>query len=118
MVKFEKDYVFNGQDGKHQPIVYHFVFDPMWGKGCSGCASFADPLGDLSLLEKRETTLAVVSRSPLAKLDAYRVQKGWSIAWFSSFGSDFNYDFHVMLDPKVAPVEYNYRNPLRRGRRL
>jgi predicted dithiol-disulfide oxidoreductase (DUF899 family) len=31
-------------------------------------------------------------------------------AWFSSFGSDFNYDYHVTLDPKVAPTEYNYRS--------
>jgi predicted dithiol-disulfide oxidoreductase (DUF899 family) len=43
-------------------------------------------------------------------LEAYRAQKGWSVAWFSSFGSDFNYDFHVTLDPRVAPAEYNYRN--------
>jgi ketosteroid isomerase-like protein len=28
--------------------------------------------------------------------------------WYSSFGSDFNYDFHVTLDETVAPVEYNY----------
>ena len=50
----------------------------------------------------------VVSRAPLAKLEAYKAEKGWSIPWFSSFGSDFNYDFHVTLDEKVAPVEHNY----------
>lgn len=69
-----------------------------------------DALGDLSLLKKRDTNFVVVSRAPLAKLEAYKAQKGWSIAWFSSFGSEFNYDFHVSLDPKVAPAEYNYRN--------
>jgi predicted dithiol-disulfide oxidoreductase (DUF899 family) len=47
---------------------------------------------------------------PLAKLDAYKAEKKWSISWFSSFASDFNYDFHVTLDPKVAPADYNYRN--------
>jgi predicted dithiol-disulfide oxidoreductase (DUF899 family) len=46
----------------------------------------------------------------LAKLEAYKAEKGWGIAWFSSFGSDFNYDFHVTLDPKAAPAEYNYRS--------
>jgi predicted dithiol-disulfide oxidoreductase (DUF899 family) len=60
-------------------------------------------LGDLSLLNKRDTTFVVVSRAPLVMLDAYKAQKGWNITWFSSFGSDFNYDFHVTLDPKVAP---------------
>ena len=28
----------------------------------------------------------------------------------SSNGSDFNYDFHVTLDEKVAPVEYNFQS--------
>jgi predicted dithiol-disulfide oxidoreductase (DUF899 family) len=120
MVKIEKEYVFDGAkgkpnlkalfDGRRQLIVYHFMFDPTWDKGCSGCTSFVDALGDLSLLAKCDTTFVVVSRAPLAKLDAYKVQKGWGIAWFSSFGSDFNYDFHVTLDPKIAPAEYNYRN--------
>jgi predicted dithiol-disulfide oxidoreductase (DUF899 family) len=120
MVKIEKDYVFDGPGGKaslkdlfegrHQLIVYHFMFDPTWDKGCSGCTGFVAALGDLSLLNKQDTTFVVVSRAPLAKLEGYKAQKGWSIAWFSSFGSEFNYDFHVSLDPKVAPTEYNYRN--------
>ena len=120
MVKIEKNYFFEGPNGKpslkdlfegrRQLIVYHFMFDLTWDKGCSGCTGFVDALGDLSLLNKRDTTFVVISRAPLAKLNAYKAQKGWGIAWFSSFGSDFNYDFHVTLDPKVAPVEYNYRN--------
>jgi len=67
-----------------------------------------DCLGNLSILNKRDTTFVVVSRAPKPKLDAYKATKGWSIDWFSSFGSDFNYDFHVSLDPKIAPAEYNY----------
>ena len=120
MVKIEKDYVFDGPygkcslealfEGRSQLIVYHFMFDPAWDKGCSGCTGLVDALGDLSLLEKRDTTFVVVSRAPLAKLDAYKAQKAWRIVWLSSFGSDFNYDFHVTLDPNVGPAEYNYRN--------
>src|ERR1700687_4765409 len=120
MVKIEKDYAFEGANGKQslkalfegrrQLIVYHFMFDPAWAKGCSGCTGWIDALGDLSLLKNRDTTFVVVSRAPLTKLEAYKAQKRWSIAWFSSFGSDFNYDFHVTLDPQVAPAEYNYRN--------
>jgi predicted dithiol-disulfide oxidoreductase (DUF899 family) len=119
MVKIEKDYVFDGPagkqglaalfDGRRQLIVYHFMFDPKWDKGCSGCTTWVDALGDLSGLNKRDTTLLLVSRAPLVKLDAYKAKRGWSIPWFSSFGSDFNYDFQVTLDANVAPVEYNYR---------
>src|SRR6202521_2568304 len=120
MVKIEKDYIFDGPNGKpslkdlfegrRQLIVYHFMFDPAWDKGCPGCTGWVDGLSDLSLLEKRDTTFVLISRAPLAMLDSYKALKGWNIAWFSSFGSDFNYDFHVTLDPKVAPAEYNYRN--------
>src|SRR5450432_3396727 len=119
MVKIEKDYVFDGPAGKQglaslfegyrQLIVYHFMFDPAWDKGCSGCTTWVDALGDLSGLDKRDTTLVLVSRAPLVKLDAYKAKRGWSLPWFSSFGSDFNYDFHVTLDANVAPGEYNYR---------
>jgi len=118
MVKIEKDYVFDGPNGKpslkdlfegrRQLIVYHFMFDPTWDKGCSGCTGFADALGDLSMLDAHDTTFVLISRAPLAKLNAYKAQKGWSLPWFSSFGSDFNYDFHVTLDEKIAPTEHNY----------
>jgi predicted dithiol-disulfide oxidoreductase (DUF899 family) len=120
MVKLEKEYVFDGPNGKQnlkdlcngrrQLIVYHFMFDPEWDKGCPGCTGWVNALGDLSLLNKRDTTFAVVSRAPLAKLETYKAEKGWTIPWFSSFDSDFNYDFHATLDENIAPVEDNYRN--------
>jgi len=56
MVKIEK--------GRRQLIVYHFMFDPDWEKGCPGCTGFVDALGVLSLLNKEDTTRAVISRAP------------------------------------------------------
>src|SRR4051794_24280169 len=119
MVKIEKAYSFEGPNGKvtlldlfegrRQLIVYHFMFDPKWEKGCPGCTGYVDALGDLSMLAKRHTNFVLISRAPSAKLEAYRKQRGWDRPWFSSFGSDFNYDFHVTLDEKVRPLEYNYR---------
>ena len=86
MVKIEKDYVFDGPngkqslkalfDGRRQLIVYHFMFDPTWDNGCPGCTSYVSALGDLSLLNDRDTTFVLVSRAPLAKLEAYKAQKG------------------------------------------
>jgi len=64
----------------------------------------------LSMLHDRNTSFVLISRAPLAKLEAYKALKEWKVPWYSSFGSDFNYDFHVTLDEKVAPPEYNYRN--------
>ena len=120
MVPVDKKYVFEGPGGKlslldlfgdkRQLIVYHFMFDPAWEAGCPGCTGFVNSIGDLSLLGARDTTMAAVSRAPLAKLEAYKAQKGWTLPWVSSFGSDFNYDFHVTLDEEVVPPEYNYRS--------
>jgi predicted dithiol-disulfide oxidoreductase (DUF899 family) len=120
MVRIEKEYIFEGPkgkrtlrelfDGRRQLIVYHFMFDPKWEKGCPGCTGYVNALGDLSMLNDRDTSFVLVSRAPFAKLEKYKAEKGWNHRWYSSLGSDFNYDFHVTLDEKVAPVEYNYRS--------
>jgi predicted dithiol-disulfide oxidoreductase (DUF899 family) len=86
------------------------MFDPDSEQGCPGCTGYIDGLGDLSLLQERDTNLVLISRAPFAKLDACKKKKGWKWPWYSSFGSDFNYDFHVTLDEKVCPVEYDYRS--------
>jgi predicted dithiol-disulfide oxidoreductase (DUF899 family) len=121
MVRIEKDYVFHGPDGdvtlldlfegRRQLIVRHFMFGPDWETGCPSCTAGVDELADglLRHLEARETTLVVVARAPFEKLARYRAERGWTVPFYSSHGSDFNYDFHVTLDEAVAPVEYNYR---------
>ena len=94
-----------------QLIVGHFMFDPTGTDGCPSCSAGADEVSDglLEHLHARDTTLAYVSRAPLEKIEDYKARKGWTFPWYSSYGSDFNYDFHVTLDESVAPVEYNYR---------
>ena len=122
MVRVEKDYVFTGPDGeaslldlfegRRQLIVQHFMFDPSWENGCPGCTSAVDEIseGVLEHLYSRDTTFVVVSIAPLEKIEAYKRRRGWTFPWYSSYGSEFNYDFHVTLDESVAPAEYNYRD--------
>jgi predicted dithiol-disulfide oxidoreductase (DUF899 family) len=120
MVKLDKEYIFEGLngsaklidlfDGRTQLIIYHFMFAPEWEKGCMGCTGYVNALGDLSRLNERDTTFVLVSRAPFPKLEAYKKLKEWRLPWYSSFGSDFNYDFHVTLDENIAPIEYNYRD--------
>ena len=121
MVRIEKDYVFEGTAGtlrlldlfedRRQLIVYHFMFDPSWDEGCPMCSFLTDNIPHLAhLREARDTSLVLVSRAPLAKITPFKQRMGWTFPWYSSFGSDFNYDFHVTLDEAVAPVEYNYRD--------
>jgi predicted dithiol-disulfide oxidoreductase (DUF899 family) len=118
-MRVDKRYVFDGPDGqvslldmfegRPQLIVQHFMFDPAWDEGCPVCSYQADNVGDLSHLHARNTTFAAVSRAPIAKIEAFRQRMGWAFPWYSSLGSDFNYDFHVTHDEDVAPIEWNFR---------
>jgi len=108
MVKVEKTYLFDGPDGKRtllelfdgqrQLIVYHFMFDPTWDNGCMGCTGYVNDLGDLSELTVRNTQFVIISRAPLEKLQQYKERMGWERPWYSSFGTDFNYDFLVTTE--------------------
>jgi predicted dithiol-disulfide oxidoreductase (DUF899 family) len=60
-------------------------------------------------LRSRDTGFALISRTPLAKIGAYQASRGWTVPWYSSYGSDFNYDFQVTLDRSVPQLRYNYR---------
>jgi predicted dithiol-disulfide oxidoreductase (DUF899 family) len=120
MVRIDKDYVFGGESGqaslaelfgdRRQLVIYHLMYDPAWENACPGCTAGMDEWTDALTehLNVRDTAFAAVSRAPYAKIASYRASRGWTFPWYSSFGSDFNYDFHVTLDAAVTPVMYNY----------
>jgi predicted dithiol-disulfide oxidoreductase (DUF899 family) len=118
-VEITKEYAFAGPsgaaqladlfDGRTQLVVYHFMWLHDEHQGCPSCSFLVDGIGPLAHLHARDTSLVLVSRGPIAEIAAFERRMGWDIPWYSSLGSDFNYDFHVTSDPAVAPVEYNYR---------
>jgi predicted dithiol-disulfide oxidoreductase (DUF899 family) len=128
MVRVDKQYTFEGPagtvslpdlfEGRPQLVLHHF----MWSNdidadgtehprdaGCSSCSSAADQIGNPRQLHVRNTTLVAVTRAPYAKIAAFRERLGWTFPWYSSAGSDFNYDFHATVDDRVAPVQIFYR---------
>jgi predicted dithiol-disulfide oxidoreductase (DUF899 family) len=121
MVRVEQDYRFAGPGGQvtlaglfgdsSQLIVQHVMFGPDWDAACPGCTAFIDEVADglLTHLRSRDTTFVLVSRAPLDKLEKYQAAKGWTVPWYSSYGSDFNYDFQVTADKERLPLIYNYR---------
>jgi predicted dithiol-disulfide oxidoreductase (DUF899 family) len=122
-VKVEKNYVFDGPDGKEtfaelfaersQLVVKHFMFGPEWKEGCVGCSFEVDHIeGALVHIEHHDVTYVAVSRAPLAQLEAFKQRMGWRFKWVSSYGSDFNFDYHVSFTKEElaqGKVDYNYR---------
>jgi len=123
MVEIEKEYVFAGEAGKaslpdlfagrRQLIVYHM----MWVK-CPGCSLLVDNIGHLAHLHARDTTLVVVSRAPWPELNAFKERMGWTVPFFSSHGSDFNYDFHVSVGEGMEGEASGVSVFLRDGNRI
>jgi len=108
--RVDKQYIFEGPAGKesladlfagrHQLIVYHFMFAPEWDTGCKSCSFWADNFnGIVPHLNQRDVTVAAVSRAPLAKLQSFAARMGWSFKWVSAANTDFNYDYHVSFKP-------------------
>ncbi len=121
-VNVEKNYVFDAPggkktladlfNGKSQLIIYHFMFGPDWQEGCPSCSFNMDHTdGALVHLAQRDVSFAAISRAPLAKIEPFKKRMGWRFPWVSSFGSDFNHDFHASFTKEEmakGEVDYNY----------
>jgi predicted dithiol-disulfide oxidoreductase (DUF899 family) len=129
MVRIDKPYTFQGSngsvglldlfEGRQQLVMHHFMWmfdmdadgnEHPRDTGCPSCSSAADQIpSNLRQLHARNTALVAVTRAPYDKIDAFRNRMGWTFPWYSSWGSDFNYDFHATLDERVAPVLVHFR---------
>jgi len=121
-VRVEKEYSFDGPGGREtladlfagrsQLIVYHFMFAPEWQEGCPSCSFNMDHTdGALAHLAQRDVTFVAISRAPLPKIETFKQRMGWRFKWVSSYGSDFNYDYHVSFNKEErakGKVYYNF----------
>jgi predicted dithiol-disulfide oxidoreductase (DUF899 family) len=120
-VKVEKKYVFDTSrgkktlaelfEGRSQLIVYHFMFAPEWEEGCASCSILGDHVdGSVTHLANRDVTLIAVSRAPVAKIEEFKKRMGWRFKWASSFGGEFNRDYHVSFTPEEVAKREMYYN--------
>ncbi len=121
-VRVEKNYVFDGPEGKRsladlfegrrQLLVQHFMLGPGWEQGCPSCSFMADHTDGMTVhLAHRDTTFVAISRAPLADIQRFRQRMGWQFKWVSSNANDFNFDFGVSFTPEEKlknKVTYNY----------
>jgi predicted dithiol-disulfide oxidoreductase (DUF899 family) len=119
--KVEKEYVFDTPrgkktlaelfEGRSQLIIYHFMFGPDWKEGCPSCSIVGDHIdGSAPHLANRDVTLMAVSRAPVEKIEEFKKRMGWRFKWASSFGNDFNRDYHVWFTKDEVAKQQMYYN--------
>jgi predicted dithiol-disulfide oxidoreductase (DUF899 family) len=119
--RVDKSYVFEGPSGKEtladmfggksQLIVYHFMLGPDWEEGCPSCSLLADHFdGSVIHLAQRDVAFVVVSRAPLPQIEKFKRRMGWRFKWVSSFGNDFNHDYHVSFSKDELEKKQAYYN--------
>src|SRR5216683_2942555 len=95
MVKIDKDYVFDGPNGKEtladlfegrsQLIVQHFMFGPGWEEGCKSCSFMMDHFNPtVPHLNARDVSFAAISHAPLTEILPFKARLGWAVNWVSS----------------------------------
>jgi predicted dithiol-disulfide oxidoreductase (DUF899 family) len=126
-VKIDKEYLFDGPNGKEtlsdlfagrsQLVIKHFMLGPGWKDPCVGCSFESDHIDGIVVhLENHDVSYVAVSRAPFPEIAAVRRRMGWRFRWVSSFGTDFNYDFNVSFTPEqisAGRATYNYREGAR-----
>lgn len=79
-------------DGYRQVVIYHHMLEPGQDWLCNGCSSFTDNIADQSHLNARDTRIILMSRAPQEEIDPVRRRFGWTVPWYSSYGTTFNDD--------------------------
>lgn len=126
-VEITKPYDFEGPNGRvsladlfagrSQLIIQHFMFGPGWQEGCVGCSFLADHADSANQhLQHHDVSLVAVSRATWPEIERFRTRMQWQFPWVSSFGSDFNYDFHVsftaeQIEQGLAYTNYRFEDP-------
>ncbi len=120
-VNVDENYTFDAPEGKRtladlfegrsQLLVQHFMLGPGWEQGCPSCSFMADHIDGMTVhLANRDVTFVAISRAPLAQIEPFCRRMGWQFRWVSSFGSDFNHDFHVSFTPEEQDKDQVYYN--------
>ena len=121
-VRIDKTYIFDTPvgrrtladlfDGHRQLLVQHFMLAPGWEQGCKSCSYMADHTDGATLhLAQRDVAFVAVSRAPLSEIERFRQRMGWKFPWVSSYGNDFNQDFHVSFtadEMANGKADYNF----------
>jgi predicted dithiol-disulfide oxidoreductase (DUF899 family) len=127
----QKKYVFDSASGKKtlaelfgdksQLVIYHFMLAPEWEQGCQSCSMASDTMdANYVHLTQRDVAFAAVSRASMEQITAFKKRMGWRFPWVSSFGGDFNWDFHVSFPAEEQTKDgvYNFGTAITHGEEM
>lgn len=78
-------------DGRRQLVVYQFM-DVGPDAFCPGCTNFTSNIVNLDSLADYNASWANVSNMPLAQIEGYKAEMGWTVPFVSSHGTSFAAD--------------------------
>jgi predicted dithiol-disulfide oxidoreductase (DUF899 family) len=105
--KVTKDYRFEGERGpvsfadlfgdKQTLVIYSYMFGPQRERPCPMCTSLLGAWdGEARDVEQR-VALAVIARSPIERLVAFKKERGWhSLKLYSDTTGEFSRDYHAL----------------------
>ena len=99
------DYRFKGEDGPHDLaalfgdkqtlVVYSYMFGPQRERPCPMCTSLLSAWDGEARDIQQRVALAVVARSPIERLLAFKKERGWrDLKLYSDTNGNFSRDYH------------------------
>ncbi|HEV2627954.1 MAG TPA: DUF899 family protein [Pseudolabrys sp.] len=102
-----KDYRFIGENGpvsleglfgdKQSLVVYNYMYGPQRERPCPMCTSLLSAWDGEAQDIMQRTVLAVIARSPIERLVAFKKERGWrALKLYSDPSQEFSRDFHAV----------------------
>jgi predicted dithiol-disulfide oxidoreductase (DUF899 family) len=114
----KNDYAFVGETGptsfadlfgdKNTLVVYNYMFGPQRERPCPMCTSLLSAWdGEVPDIQQR-VALAVVARSPIERLLAFKRERGWHhLPLFSDTSGEFSRDYHALTKDGGDDAAFN-----------
>jgi predicted dithiol-disulfide oxidoreductase (DUF899 family) len=116
--KVTKDYRFEGERGttrfadlfgdKQTLVIYSYMFGPQRERPCPMCTSLLSAWDGEARDVGQRVALAVVARSPIERLLAFKKERGWhSLSLYSDTTGEFSRDYHALTPEGGDDAAFN-----------
>src|ERR1700724_1451644 len=122
----KKNYAFEGEKGpasfadlcgdKDTLVVYNYMYGPQRERPCPMCTSLLSAWdGEVPDIQQR-VALAVVARSPIERLKAFKRERGWHyLPLYQDISGEFSRDYHALTEDGGDDAAFHVFTWRRRG---